>query len=124
MFAHSATFKLDNQKNDWKGVCIHQEHNGEDLACPVHTLGRRYLHIISHTSDPTTFLSSYFCQKGQFDVTDCNISAALKLAALVLAYPSRGFPIEQIDTHSLQSGGANTLSLAEYSDRKIQKMGR
>jgi hypothetical protein len=124
MSAHLATLKLDNQKNGWKGVFIHQEHNGEDLACPVRALGRRYLHIRSHTSDPTAFLSSYFSQKGQFDVTDRNISAALKMAALVLAYLSKGFPIDRIDTHSLRSGGANALSLLGYSDRQIQKMGR
>jgi len=28
--ADSATLKLDNQKNGWKGVCIHQECNGEE----------------------------------------------------------------------------------------------
>jgi hypothetical protein len=116
--------KLDNQKNGWKGVCIHQEHNREQLACPVRALGRRYLHIRSHTLDPKAFLSSYFCQKEHCDVTDCNISVALETAALVLAYPSRGFPINRIDTHSLWPGGANALSLAGYSDRQIQKMGR
>jgi hypothetical protein len=124
MTAHSATLKLDNQKNGWKGVCIHQEHNGEELACPVRALGRRYLHIRQHTADPSTFLSSFFTRKGHFDVTDRNISTALKTAALVLAYPSRGFPVERIDTHSLRSGGANALSLAGYTDRQIQKMGR
>ena len=61
--AHSATLKLDNQKNGWKGVCIHQEHNGEPLACPVRALGRRYLHIRQHASDPKTFLSAYFDDK-------------------------------------------------------------
>ncbi len=29
MTAESATLKLDNQKNGWKGVCVHQEANGE-----------------------------------------------------------------------------------------------
>jgi hypothetical protein len=29
MTAESATLKLDNQKNCWKGVCVHQEANGE-----------------------------------------------------------------------------------------------
>ena len=32
--------------------------------------------------------------------------------------------MERIDTHSLRIGGANALSLARYSDRQIQKMGR
>jgi hypothetical protein len=38
MSAHSATLKLDNQKNGWKGVCIHQEHNGDSITCPVRAL--------------------------------------------------------------------------------------
>ena len=122
--AHSATLKLDNQKNGWKGVCIHQEHNGEDIACPVRALGRRYLHIRQHTSNPKTVLSAYFDNNRQGTVTDRDISAALKTAARILAYPSRGFPIDRIDTHSLRSDGANALSLAGYTDRQIQKMGR
>jgi hypothetical protein len=124
MSAHSATLKLDNQKNGWKGVCTHQEHNGEPVACPVRALGRRYRHIREHASDPRTLLSAYYNKGIRYDVTDCNISATLKVAALILDYPSRGFPIERIDTHSLRSGGANALSLAGYTDRQIQKMGR
>jgi hypothetical protein len=34
----SATLKLDNQKNGWKGVCVHQEVNGEAIHCPVRAL--------------------------------------------------------------------------------------
>jgi hypothetical protein len=124
MMAHSATLKLDNQKNGWKGVCIHQEHNGENLTCPVRALGCRYIHVRRHSSDKTTFLSSYYVKDQQFDVTDCHISLALKEAALALDYPSCGFPVERIDTHSLRSGRANALSLTGYTDRQIQKMGR
>ena len=32
MTAESATLKLDNKKNGWKGVCVHQEANGEALT--------------------------------------------------------------------------------------------
>ena len=61
----------------------------------------------------------------QYEITDKEVSTALKFAASVLEYPSRkGIPIERIDTHSLNSGGANALSLSGYSDRQIQKMGR
>ncbi len=35
MTAESATLKLDNQKNGWKGVCIHQGANGKAFNCPV-----------------------------------------------------------------------------------------
>lgn len=43
--AHLTTLKSKNQKNDWKGVCIQQEHNGEPAAYPVQALGHRYLYV-------------------------------------------------------------------------------
>ena len=123
--ADGATLKLDNQKNGWKGVCVHQEHNGERLGCPVRALGRRYVHIRPNTSDSSTFLSAFFVRTARFDVTDGDIRRSLKQAAIALQYPEfKGIPIQRIDTHSLRSGGANALSLAGYSDREIQKMGR
>ncbi len=36
--ADSTTLKVDNQKNGWKGVCVHQEVNGEAINCPVQAL--------------------------------------------------------------------------------------
>jgi hypothetical protein len=101
-------------------VCIH---NGDLITCPVRALCRCFIHIRQHTADTQAFLSSYYVQKRHLEVTDRNISVALKVAALILAYPSHGFPVDHIDPHSLRSGGANALSLAGYSDRQIQKMG-
>jgi hypothetical protein len=124
MSAHSATLKLDNQKNGWRGVCIHQEANGETIACPVRALGRRYIELRARSSNPKLPLSTYFDKDNQSEVTDKHIRAALKMAASALGYPDRGFPIDRVDTHSLRSGGANALALAGYSDTQIQKMGR
>ena len=33
-----AMLKLDNQKNGWKGVCVHHEVNGDEYYCTVHAL--------------------------------------------------------------------------------------
>ena len=123
--ADSATLKLDNQKNGWQGVCINQETNGEQVHCPVRALARRYLHIRKHTPSHDTFLSAFFVGRTRFDVTDNDVRQSLKQAANILNYPEmKGIPIKRVDTHSLRSGGANALSLAGYSDREIQKMGR
>ena len=123
--ADSATLKLDNQKNGWKGVCIHQEANGEPYLCPVRALARRFNHIREHSTEVTTFLSAFFVDECRFDVSDKDIRSAIKAAATRLNYPLlKGIPITRIDTHSLRSGGANALSLSGYSDREIQKMGR
>ena len=43
--ADSATLKLNNQKNGWKGVCVHQETNGDSFLCPIRALGRRVVHL-------------------------------------------------------------------------------
>jgi hypothetical protein len=126
MTADSATLKLDNQKNGWHGVCIHHESNGQEAFHPVRALGRRVLHIRSNAPvDNSIFLSAVFQNGARHDITDKDIRAALKMAAAALHYPvTRGIPIDRIDTHSLRIGGANALSLAGYSDRHIQKLGR
>ncbi len=122
--ADGAMMKLDNQKNRWKGICIYQEANGNEYLCPVKALGRRFLHLRLHGGTGKTFLSLYWVKGIKADVMAKHISRALKSAAMELQYPTnKGIPITQINTHSLQSGGANALALAGYSDTQIQKMG-
>jgi hypothetical protein len=60
-----------------------------------------------------------------YNVTDDNISKALKRAAASLQYPLyQGISIKQFDTHSLRIGGACALALNGFSEMHIQKMGR
>ena len=124
--ADGTTLKLDNQKNGWKGVCVYHEANGDNMHCPVRALGRRYLHLRNNGADRKMFLSEYFNEPTErADITNENITRALKMAATALEYPTvKGIPIDRIDTHLLRSGGANALSLAGFSDTEIQKMGR
>ena len=126
--ADSATLHLTNQKNGWKNVCINHHHNGDKLLSPTKAIARRYLHIRNNTVKAdflTTNLSAYFVDGCKYEVTDKDVRSALKYAAKKLNYPeNKGIPIERVDTHSLRGGGANALSLAGYSDREIQKMGR
>lgn len=123
MRADSATLKLTNQKNGLKGVCINHHANGYDYNCPVRSLGRRVIHIHQHALVDTTELCAYFQDEVRYDVTDKSIRRSLKFAGKQLNYPERSIPIDRIDTHSLRGRGANSLSLAGYSDRQIQKMG-
>jgi hypothetical protein len=123
--ADGATLKLDNQKNGWKGVWVFHEANGDPYFCPVRALGWQCIHIKQHHGSRKTLLSSYWGRNNRSKVTAEHISCALKTAATMLRYPSKkGIPIQQINTHSLRSGGANGLSLAGYADTQIQKMGR
>jgi hypothetical protein len=76
-------------------------------------------------ADSKTYLSAHYDDEGQRgDVTNEDVSKALKAAATALDYPTaKGIPVDRINTHSLQSGGTNALLLAGYSDTQIQKMG-
>jgi hypothetical protein len=115
-----------NQKNGWKGVCVYHEASGDDSHCPIRALGQHCLHLQHHGATAKTFLLEYFDKAGQhFDITNQDISAALKMAATFLDYPTtKGIPINQIDTHLLNSGEANALLLAGYSNTQIQQIGR
>ena len=83
------------------------------------------VHIRQHTNNKKTWLSAYFVDGKRKDVTVEQMGKSLKFAAGALDYPAaKGISTDRIDTHSLRSGGANTLVLTGYSDREIQKMGR
>ena len=125
MNAMCCTLTLDNQKNGWKGISVSHWSNGDKIHNPTKAIARRYCHIRRHTSDYSTFLSSYWEEGTKFDINNKDISEGLKRAAEALNYPlTRGIPISSVDTHSLRIGGANALSLNGYSKKEIQKMGR
>ena len=125
MTADAATLRISNQKNGHAGACVHhQALVGRGERCPVRALGRRVCHIKRHTRTGEAFLCSYWDEVGRADVTDSNISYAVKYAAKMKSYPSRGIPLERVDTHSLRSGGACALKRAGFDDASIQKMGR
>ena len=66
MRADSATLKLDNQKNGWKGVCVHQHANGDKFMCGVRAIGRRYCYIWKASGgDFKTWLSAYWDNDGK-----------------------------------------------------------
>ena len=43
--ADGATLKLDNNKIEWRVVCVYQEHNGDEKFSRVRALGRRFVSI-------------------------------------------------------------------------------
>ena len=98
-FFASATMKLDNQINGWKGVCVYQQYNGDEQYSPVRAVGRRFVSICKTIADRKAYLSAYWTDGKQRDVTSENISAGLKFGATALYYPSlKGIPIGRVDT--------------------------
>ena len=101
-----ATLCITEQKNSFKGACVHHGAlEGQMFACPVKALARRVAHIRVHTSDRTTILCAYWYSVGRGDVTDKDMSFHIKFAAEKLRYFSRNIPLDRIDTHSNRAGG-------------------
>jgi hypothetical protein len=123
--ANGVTLHLGNQKNGWKNVCLHHHANGDADLCPAKAVGRLYIRIRKGGGKSATYLSSYYTEDGRKDVTNQNISDALKTAARSLDYELlKGISPDDVDSHSLRGGGAQSLFLNGYSDTQIQKMGR
>ncbi len=83
--------------------------------------------IQKRNNDAGTWDYLSYVDRAQKDVTaeDISISKHLKLVVGLLNYPMhKGIPVECINTHLLQGGGANVLTLSGYSETVIQKMGR
>ena len=123
--AERATLKLYNHKNGRKGVCVYQEHNGDQNFIPVRALDRRCVSILQNTRNKNTYLSAYWVGGKHKDVTVENTSSALKFSATALDYPSlKGIPVYRVDNISLRGIEYNAMLLTGYSNRDIQKMGR
>jgi hypothetical protein len=97
------------------------------MVTHYNALYRRWLACYPYAQQQcqSTYLSLYYVDGARKDVTAEHISKHLKLAAGLLNYPTRkGIPVERVDTHSLQGGGAHALALSGYSETAIQKMGQ
>ena len=63
--------------------------------------------------------------KNRCDTTDEDICQNVKFAAIELDYfVTQGIPVDNVNSHSLRSGGAMALALSRYYDTHIHKMGR
>ena len=106
-------------------MCVYQEHNEDGHFSPVRALGRRCVSIWGKLINKKKYLSAYLVGGRRKYLNAENMIVALKLSTTALNYSSlKWILIDRLGVHSLRSGGDNTLSLAVYSDRDIQKIGR
>jgi len=123
--ATEGTLNISNQKNGKRAQTIHQEVTGTP-PCPVHALIRQVKHILNHTSDTSTIISTFFSPKypqGRALRVGC-ITRALQKAVTHLRLDKQGIRPSDVSSHSLRAGGATAMHLNNIPDSTIQKMGR
>jgi hypothetical protein len=92
--------------NGWKGVCVYHKTNGNKWMCPVHALAHCYIHLCTQDADLKTFLSVYYEDCGKrSNITNEDISRALKAVATVLEYSIQKIFLSTKSTHSPYKGG-------------------
>ena len=120
--AVAATLRINEQKNSFKGACVHHRAlEGQIFAFTVKSMARRVAHIRVHTSNGTTLLCEYWDSVGRGHVTDRDMSFHMKFAAAKLGYPSRNITLDRIDTNLNRAGGACAIKLSGFDDESIIK---
>ena len=93
----------------------------DSTLCPVRAIGRCFFHISVHAKKADTFLSSYWVDDENYDVTDVDIRATLKFAVGELNYPElKGIPIAITDTHSIWGGRKCPFPLGVFRQRNLE----
>ena len=106
--ADGATLRYLNKKSVHKNACIHHE-NGEPYINPMRALGSKYVHLRINKAKINCLMSEFFEKGRRQDIRNDKMSKVLKLEAIKLAYPEiKGIDIDNINTHSLRSGGKCT----------------
>ena len=122
--AHHATLLISNQKNGRRGQCIHHHCTGLATS-PVKALARRVAHIMSHTTNTNTALSTFFESSWEpRQITPHHINDCLKSTVTALGLHQFGITPDLVSSHSLRAGGAMAMALNGVDPIIIKKQGR
>ena len=122
--ATHGTLTITNQKNGYRGQCVHHHCTGLPTS-PIKALARRVAHIMAHTQDQNTCLSTYFNSLGQpQQIRPRNVNDHLKLTVKLLGLPAFGITPDLVSSHSLRAGGAMAMHLNGVPPLTIKKQGR
>ena len=121
--AENGTLKLDNQKNDIRGVLIqHTAVGGE--CCPVKAFAQRVWNLRQNKASKEELLCTFFDHLGKGSIRDDDVVKIIWVTAATLCLQEQGFLEERLDSHSLQAGGAMALKLNHADKNIIKKLGR
>lgn len=118
-----ATLTFTTQKNGVRGEVIGLSRSGNLQLCPVLSTIRRILHLRRHNAAENTPLASYYTQGRWRKVSPSDITAALRVAVVILG-PALGFLPTDISARSLRASGAMALLCAQVDSDVIRLLGR
>ena len=130
-FAEFVTITFEDQKNKKKMETRTQQRTGDKVLCPVIAWARVVSRILSNPNTSSTTPVNYYFDPSNPKlkskdrlITQNNTRILLRTTAQILGKDKVGYLPEDIGTHSLRSGAAMALFLANESVHKIMILGR
>ena len=115
---------LDNQKNTIRGETVSHFQSESAAACSVKAGTNIFLRLCDQGCDPATPINCFPSDHGLCSVSTSNIIAVIRAECLQMGEARLGFAPEDIEMHSLCSGGAMAMHLTDVPDRTLMAIGR
>ena len=115
-----------DQKNGERMESVTQFRTGHPTLCPVRTTAAiiSAIHMHKDTTRETT-INSFVTEGNRLaKITSAEVRRSLRAAAMVLGEEALGFKPNEIGTHSIRSGAAMAMHLAEVPVYTIMIIGR
>jgi hypothetical protein len=128
--AHFVSITFESQKTAQKNQTRTQRRTNNPILCPVLVWARIVTRILSspHTSSqsPVNFYHdpSQPIPKRSRSITSTSLKLFLRTTARILGQAKTGYPPDYVGTHSIRSGAAMALFLANEPVVNIQLLGR
>jgi hypothetical protein len=128
--AHFVSVTFESQKSDKKNETRTQQRTNDPVLCPVRVWARIITRILSSpqaaSHSPVNFYydPSKDLTKRSRAITANSIKLYLRTTARIHGASNTGYPPDNVGTHSIRSGAAMALFLAQEPTTNIQLLGR
>ena len=120
----SFMFQKNEDRNE--SVGMHRAENSSDFMCPVKIAAAVVKRVLSYPgSSSDSNINLIMSNKGTtFEISSASIRKDIKNVVKIMGPKILGFTSDDVGTHSIRSGGAMALHLANVSPLTIMMIGR
>ena len=125
--ADIVSITFEDQKNGDKFDTVNLQRSKDKSLCPIIAWAKTVIRITNYPGTTRdTPVSVYLCGKKFIHITDKNVLQALRTAVKDIGESVLGFKALEVGTHSIRSGGAMAMYLAQpqITTYTIQLIGR
>ena len=123
-YATQNLLTLNNQKNAIRSETVSHLQSESAAACQVKAGNDIFLRLRGQGCDPTTPIGDFTSDHGFCSISASNIIAIIRTKTQRVGAARLGFPLEDVGTHSICSGGAMAMHISNASDQTLMAIER